>query len=103
MTRAEVAISRQEACELFVLDKIIYTDTGEGADDYALEGGRRRAGKWRADDEDLKPKTYDYHLAAAFDEPNASLAPASGSWPILRLTWPALQLTCENATDGGWW
>jgi hypothetical protein len=39
VTRAEVAISREEACELFVLDKILYQDTGEGADDYTLEGG----------------------------------------------------------------
>ena len=41
------------------------------ADDYTLEGGRRRAGKWRADDEDLEPKTYDYHLGADFGEVDA--------------------------------
>ncbi|MGO8895418.1 MAG: protein NO VEIN domain-containing protein [Streptosporangiaceae bacterium] len=71
VTRAEVAISREEACELFVLDKILYQDTGEGADDYTLEGGRRRADKWRADDEDLEPKAYDYHLGADFGEADA--------------------------------
>jgi Domain of unknown function (DUF3883) len=71
VTRAEVAISREEACELFVLDKVLYQDTGEGADDYTLEGGRRRAGNWRADDGDLEPKTYDYHLGADFGEADA--------------------------------
>jgi hypothetical protein len=46
VTEAEVARSRQEACELFVLDKILYQDTGPGPDDYKCEGGRRRAGDW---------------------------------------------------------
>lgn len=71
VTRAEVAISREEACELFVLDKIIYQDTGEDPDDYTIEGGRRRTDRWRADDEDLEPKTYDYRLGADFGEPDA--------------------------------
>lgn len=74
VTRAEVAKSREEACELFVLDKILYQETGEGADDYTLEGGRRRVGNWYADGKDLESKTYDYHLAVDFGEADTSLA-----------------------------
>lgn len=74
VTKAEVARSREEACELFVLDKILYQDTGPGPDDYTCQGGRRRAGTWYADDKDLEPKTYDYHLGANFGEGGESLA-----------------------------
>lgn len=34
VTKAEVAKSREETCELFVLDKVLYQDTGPGPDDY---------------------------------------------------------------------
>ena len=74
VTKAEVAMSREEACELFVLDKILYQETGPGPDDYACQGGRRRAGGWCADGKDLEPKTYDYHLGDDFGEPDVSLA-----------------------------
>jgi hypothetical protein len=74
VTKAEVDCSRAEACELFVLDKIIYHDTGPGPDDYQCEGGRRRAGKWCADNNDLEPKTFDYQLAAGFGEADALVA-----------------------------
>lgn len=76
VTRAEVARSREEACELFVLDKILYHETGPGPNDYACQGGRRRAGHWCADDKDLEPKAYDYHLGDDFGELDASLASA---------------------------
>jgi Fe2+ transport system protein FeoA len=72
VTRAEVAMSRKEACYLFVLDKIVYEDTGPGPDDYVCQGGRRRSGNWCADDEDLEPKTFDYHLAPDFGEADVS-------------------------------
>lgn len=72
VTKAEVARSRKEVCELFVLDKILYQDTGPGPDDYVCQGGRRRAGNWCADDKDLEPKTYDYHLGDYFGEPDVS-------------------------------
>jgi hypothetical protein len=68
VTRAEVAMSRQATCYLFVLDKILYEDTGPGPDDYACQGGRRRAGNWCANDKDLEAKAFDYHLAADFGE-----------------------------------
>lgn len=66
VTKAEVAMSRQEPCYLFVLDKIHYQVTGPGPDDYDCWGGRRRAGTWCADDKDLEAKTFDYHLATDF-------------------------------------
>jgi len=68
VTTAEVAMSRKEPCELFVLDKILYQDTGSEPDAYTCRGGRRRAGNWCADDKDLKSKTYEYHLAVDFGE-----------------------------------
>lgn len=74
VTKAEVAKSREETCELFVLDKILYQDTGPGPDDYTCQGGRRRAGDWYADDKDLEPKTYHYHLGDDFGKPDVSLA-----------------------------
>ncbi len=66
VTKAEVSKSRKGACELFVFDKVAYQDTGPGPDDYTCRGGRLRVGKWRAEDKDLTPKTYDYHLGADF-------------------------------------
>ena len=66
VTKSEVGKSRKGACELFVFDKIAYQDTGPGPDDYTCRGGRRRVEKWRAEDKDLTPKTYDYHLGADF-------------------------------------
>lgn len=82
VTKAEVARSREEACELFVLDKILYQDAGPGPDDYTCQGGRRRAGDWYADEKDLKPKTYDYYLGDDFGEPDVSLAGARLSAPM---------------------
>lgn len=66
VTRWEVERSRKEVCELFVLDKIEYQDTGEGPDDYTCRGGRCRRERWRAEDKDLTAKTYDYALGANF-------------------------------------
>jgi hypothetical protein len=66
VTRWEVERSRKEACELFVLDKIQYQDTGQGPDDYTCQGGRRRRRQWCAEDKDLTAKTYDYALGADF-------------------------------------
>jgi len=66
VTRWEVERSRKEACELFVLDKIEYQDTGQGPDDYTCQGGRCRRGQWCAEDKDLTAKTYDYALGADF-------------------------------------
>jgi hypothetical protein len=66
VTRWEVERSRKEACELFVLDKIEYQDTGQGPDDYTCQGGRCRRGHWCAEDKDLTAKTYDYALGADF-------------------------------------
>ncbi len=74
VTKAEVAMSREELCELFVLDKILYQETGPGPNDYTCQGGRRRAGDWYADDKDLEPKTYNYYLANHFGEPDTALA-----------------------------
>jgi hypothetical protein len=71
VTRWEVERSRKEACELFVLDKIEYPDTGQGADDYTCQGGRRRRGNWYADDNGLTAKTYDYALGADFGKVDA--------------------------------
>lgn len=83
VTKAEVARSREEACELFVLDKILYQETGPGPDDYACQGGRRRAGDWCADDKDLEAKIYDYHVGDDFGEPDVSLA-GTRRWPACR-------------------
>ena len=66
VTRWEVERSRKDACELFVLDKIEYQDTGQGSDDYTCQGGRRRRAQWCAEDKDLTAKTYDYTLGADF-------------------------------------
>jgi hypothetical protein len=66
VTRWEVERPRDEACELFVLDKIEYNDTGPGADDYKCQDGRPRRGRWRAEEKDLTAKTYDYALGADF-------------------------------------
>ncbi len=79
VTRWEVERSRKEACELFVLDKIDYQDTGRGADDYTCQDGRCRVGKWCADDKDLTAKTYNYVLGADFGGRSCAGAHPGGS------------------------
>ena len=79
VTRWEVERSRKEACELFVVDKIEYQDTGHEADDYLCWGGRCRRGNWCADDKDLTAKTYDYNprRRSSYMDPSLAVQPQS--------------------------
>lgn len=74
VTDAEVRRSREEHCDLFVLDKIDYQDTGPGPDDYTCRYGRGRVSAWYAEDENLTPRTYRYQLNAAFGKPSRKAA-----------------------------
>ena len=69
LTSGEVGHSRGEvACELFVCDQIQYVKDDLGG--YSLHGGRDRVWKnWKADQDDLQPKRYQYALSANYIEP----------------------------------
>ncbi len=92
VTKAEVEYSRKRNCELFVLDKIKYHDTGPGPDAYECRGGRRRVGRWCPDSNDLTPKTYDYALGADFGKAATSLArtPRRTELRATPASWPSV-------------
>jgi hypothetical protein len=97
VTRWEVERSRKESCELFVLDKIEYQDTGQGPDEYTCQGGRCRRGHWCAEDKDLTAKTYDYTLGIGlhdqrthFGRSGRSSAGASAEPGVTALTCPVV-------------